>query len=488
MSLGARTQSLANLEMRAFLKCFSEQDVIITLADKTFSKADCELLGEGSQKRVYSLRGEKDCFIIPNGFKSGWEFAIRTEKRLCDDILQLGLRAQAYEIKPLRIQRRSGGIAYTIPVMVTRDLSALVRDEGISIYNPKGERNKHLGRLSLYQSSSENLASKTWNLALIENNIKEYALALAYKLPIHQVTSPDDSLHLYVKSDENGRPHIHYFFWDVLGDFGGLTLPRVPTLATLKKGLHSFSEEVDGLKTFVNNIACAMSNEEMVALGFMDGEYVDTFAAVRAIETALMSVLTDDVLTQAIGAAREHAIIHLTQKFNALASDITSVSEHDKVQLVCSAISTDNLNCVQAAMRLVGSNVVQDNQAEILRVAEYYNHADILNLFRNRRTVFTPSFDQQSRLPFSSKLLNVFVHGFARQFLERIASNAEAINILEQYSEAIAQKLANKFNANFLARFESFSNEDQVRFLLLFASQSGEALQSISKIRYRKRL
>ncbi|MBS0288309.1 MAG: hypothetical protein JSR17_13515 [Proteobacteria bacterium] len=288
--------------IQEFKKCFKSQEALLTLNGKTIPLKDCEQLGDGHSKIVYGIKGEKSCFLIPNKSRD-WDALIKAEKDLCDQITAVGLRAQKYEIVPCQIQATPDSPKYTLNVMVTQRFDSIAQDESVVIYNPK-DALKTLtgGPFSLYDGDIENIKNPDWNKKILSKVLKEYAVALAFKLPIHQIESTDDSVHFYFKLSPQNAPCAHFMFWDVLGDFRGVSEePKVPTLETLKEGLRQWydDEENSALKLLCNEIACATTYEEREQIAAQLGLGSEMFA-VKQIEEALFACITDEMLQEAI--------------------------------------------------------------------------------------------------------------------------------------------------------------------------------------------
>lgn len=349
--------------MLAFMNCFQKENALLTLKGKSFSKSECKQLGFGNQKRVYGLKNGTECFFVPSKIGDGWDNQIQAEKGLCDQILSLGLKAQKFEIVPLTVQETAHGPSYTLNVLLTKSFNAVAEDEHLAIYNVKSSdpNGKFTGDpVTIYDGKLAYLNNKQWNQQILEKIIKEYALALTYKLPIHQVTDPDDSVHFCfeLQKDKNQPPKIRYMFWDVLGDFSGLELPIVPNMCTLKTGLR-FKEQYGrvfdpqkGIKSLVNGIACALiETAEVEKLGFEN-----EFESCKAIEKALLSAITENMLNDALTHARQQACGFLKgarKEYIKIAREIPLAEQQRHLfDLVCSSISTGEVECVKAALAL----------------------------------------------------------------------------------------------------------------------------------------
>ncbi len=310
-------------DVLAFMHFFKKPDCILTFEGKTFSKSDCKQLGEGSEKTVFSIKGDKHCFFVPTKNPNNWDMRIQVEKELCDEILSVGLKAQQFDIVPLEVQEKAGGPKYTINVLKTLSFDSIANDNSAVIYNPKGAPRVLTGKPFTIYDNVKRLQDKQWNFKIIKEIIKEYAIALTFRLPIHQVKDHlDDSVHFYIElpKSENEPPVFHYMFWDVCGDFSGLKPPIVPTLTQLKDGLKDKTDpkkgfwHIDpGLKTFVNEMVCAYCSnpQEYEKFG-----YAHSLKAVIPFMNALYEAITDEVLLEAIEAARKCATQYL-EKSNA---------------------------------------------------------------------------------------------------------------------------------------------------------------------------
>ncbi len=287
-----------------FMHWFRQGDCTLTLQGKSFTKEDCTQLGEGSEKTIFGIKGEEHCFFVPTKNPNWWDLKIKEEKELCDQILSVGIRAQQFEIVPLELQNKWGA-KFTMNVLVSKRFDYIAKDESVVIYNPKGAPNPLTGQPFTVYDNVKRLQDKEWNLKIIKEIIKEYAIAYTFKLPIHQVNRQlDDSVHFYIQLPKNEKepPVFHYMFWDVRSDFDGIEPPVVPTLKQLKKGL----------KSFVNEVACAYcgNEDECEKFGF-----AHSLEAIRPFENALLDAITDEVLMEAIAAAEKSAAGYL-EKLN----------------------------------------------------------------------------------------------------------------------------------------------------------------------------
>ncbi|MBA2650691.1 MAG: hypothetical protein H0U73_00265 [Tatlockia sp.] len=151
-----------------------------------------------------------------------------------------------------------------------------------------------------------------------------------------------------------------FMFWDVVGDFPGLSLPSVPTLTKLKSHISSI----------VNQVACAMNSA-------FQGDRGDVFEFMRIIQDQMVLGINDEeFLNQALDHARKIAV-------KELAIDISN-KKLGFMNLLLSAISTENLELVIQAYKLHPklSNLTDKNVTEIMDTAGKYNNQTIIEFLK----------------------------------------------------------------------------------------------------------
>lgn len=365
--------------MIEFLNCFNKDTATLTLEGKTFSKKDCNLLGWGAEKRVYSSKGSEECFFMPRGGdERAWEALINTEKEISDELIAHGLKAQKYRKVPLRVQE-PGGRSATINVLVTKRFDSVAKHESLVIYNPKGtnlkgDATRYIGeKFSLYHGSREHLNDIHWNQQIFKDLIADYTMAIAYQFPIPAVQHVDDSAHICLKIPKNNNepPKARYMFWDVAGDYNPTPTPKVPTLSDIKKKLNSPIHEI--LSVFASN-----PNENYKQLGVTNRDDC------TLVKNAIKAALTDEFLSGALPAVRKSVITSLKKQrkqYKDNVQNLTKIRQHELIFIMLKqAISTGNVECVKETLALSNNKgqLFKDHGKEIVDFARKYNDAAIM--------------------------------------------------------------------------------------------------------------
>ncbi|MCS5710569.1 hypothetical protein [Candidatus Berkiella aquae] len=352
------------MSLRDFLVTFHREDAVLTLRGKRIDKNQVKQLGFGAEKKVYGIKGSKECFFIPSRLNENWDNLIDTEKEACDHILSVGLKAQRYEKVPLTVE--SSSARYTINVLVSKNFKNIAQDDSITIHDSKSALNKFTGKsFNFYNGKIENLRDKKWNFAIIEKILKEYAIALTFQLPIRAVQHNDDSEHLCFELSNNRPPKARYFFWDVAGDFNFSGPPIVPDLKILKSGTRNLEyknhsnpllkrlySKNNGLELLCNQLACVFgeNRKEFEKMGFTN----PTDAAL-ACEKALFESIPKLTFENTVTDARRHALSKLREFIQVFKDETNKSQNNDRVlrDLLRSAISTGNLNVVEEVVQLI---------------------------------------------------------------------------------------------------------------------------------------
>lgn len=359
--------------MQAFFNCFNQKDAIITVNGQTIQKQDLKCLGFGAEKVVWGIKDQKDCFIISRSARNA-DVRLEAEKTFCDQILSIGVKTQQYTATTIKVQRAKGGPTYEAKALLAKKFTELAKDEALTIFHTKTikEKQKKIGNdLEFYNGDKNNLNSKEWNQGLLKKILTDYALGLTFGLPIPQVDAHiDDSVHYCFEHSKtnNNPPAARYIFWDVVSDFSGISTPLLPTMSILKSGLEnrkylnhpklsSVFDEVGGLKTLANALACIISDNdtEMEKLGFEN----DHFETVKSIENILLSAMDEKMLSIALDEARKIAIRELPnelEKFNEYSRSndwqkMTLAAKHELVSFILhSAISCQHLASIKSIL------------------------------------------------------------------------------------------------------------------------------------------
>lgn len=367
--------------------------IILTLNGKTFKKSDCLLLGGGSEKMVYQIKGTNQCFFIPNkiegeviwtgiGISSEffWNKKIQSEKHLLDQISDLGLKTQRFEILPLKIEE-PGNSGHTLNVLVTQDFNSLCEEESIAIYNVKGNP-KVTGNPPNFIAMKEQFKDKLFVQKMFEKIISEYAIAITFSLPISILHSLDDSQHLCFElpKDSMEPPIARYMFWDVVSDFSGVDIPIVPTLDELKSSssekFQSVSQgSLQGLSFLANEVACAMIEMSSTK----DGTY--KWDHLWEIEKNFFMALNDDeFLNNALAHVRKLGFVFIENLLNK--KEFTDkINKESFILLMRAALSIGELDLVIRAFQLLENpaDLPQERIDKIMSTAQKYKVQPIID-------------------------------------------------------------------------------------------------------------
>ncbi len=367
--------------------------IILTLKGKTFKKSDCLLLGGGSEKMVYQIKGTNQCFFIPNKIEGemiwagirisseySWNKKIQSEKYFLDQISDLGLKTQRFEILPLKIEE-PGNSSHTLNVLVTQDFNSLCEEESIAIYNVKGNQ-KITGNPPNFIEMKEQFKDKIFVQKMFEKIISEYAVAITFSLPISILHALDDSQHLCFElpKDAMEPPIARYMFWDVVSDFSGVDIPIVPTLDELKSSSSEKFQSVSpgslqGLSFLANEVACAMIEMSSTK----DGTY--KWDHLREIEKNFFMALNDDeFLNNALGHARKLAFVFIENLLNK--KEFTDkINKESFILLMRAALSVGELDLVIRAFQVLENptELPQERIDKIMSTAQKYKVQPIID-------------------------------------------------------------------------------------------------------------
>ncbi|WP_347251338.1 hypothetical protein [Legionella sp.] len=406
--------------MREWLSCFfaNAQGTTLTLKGQIFSRSDCEKLGGGSEKTIFKLKGQNQCFFIPNKWRSEeeWDKKIKQEKSKLDQISSIGLKTQQFEVVPLEI-KQPGKPAYTINVLLAKDFKSLCEEESIVIYNYKSTE-KIIGQAPNFVAMREQFKIAAFVQEMFKKIINEFALAMTFLLPIGALQSNDDSEHFCFEVSENKPPVARYMFWDVVSDFGGLELPVIPTLDNLKAGYRddlsnrSKRGSQHGLLLLANAVACAIY--EMNCSQIPEGDL--TF--VREVENDILPALNNDTfLNQALDQARIVGSKFLDEFLGQIEQTSNAIDNGDLpleffIHLMRSAITTANVTLVQRVARLHTNltDVSQKSIIDIMDFAKKYNNQPVNEYLE---THFAAEKLRQDLEKLKSKFLSAYDKQFA---------------------------------------------------------------------------
>ncbi|CAM2993784.1 Uncharacterised protein [Legionella steigerwaltii] len=410
--------------MKEWLTLFyaSNQETTLTLNGKTFKKTDCERIGGGSEKHVYKIKGTNQCFFIPNKGWGNWDNKIQAEKYLLDQITDLGLKTQRFEIAPIEI-REPGKPPHTINVLVTKDFESLCEEESIVIYNPKGDQ-RVIGTPPDISAMKKRLKDKAFAVKMMERIIHEYATAFTFSLPIGILGSLDDSQHFYFKlppDESNEPPVIGFMFWDVVSDFSGPELPYVPTLEDLKSGTRSksdlFYHPLRGLEHLANNVACTMLE---MSYKNSNNELSHSFAFVKEIEDDLIQVLNNDaILHEALAQARKQGVNFFTQLLNELKDfENKNISPEGFVEFMKSALSLDEPVLLQRAFKIHPNptDLPKEKIDQIMATATKYGNPTNIDFLNTHLVLAKENIELEKQRLEAEKLKNDFIQKYNAKF------------------------------------------------------------------------
>lgn len=368
--------------LKRFLRATTE-DVTLTLNGTTIKRSDCFELARGSEKRVYKIKDQNLCFFIPHKWSSedSWNSLIKKEKTLLDEIHELGLKTQRFEITSLEIHE-PGKPSYSILVLVTKNLESLCQEEAMAIFNPKGTQGKVntriIGNVPNFFSQQKKFEDPIFVRKMFEKIINEYAIALTFNLPIGILDSCDDSVHycFELSSDSEEASMARFMFWDVVLDFKGVQPPFVPTLSFLKSAGRA---ENSGLRFLANQIACAM-----YSMSIQEWDVEDDFVSVTQ-KNLLVAINDNDFLNQALAHARKVSANFLNTVLNSIQKGLQEIDTPYFERLMKSAISTSDLKLVEQFFQLPNAKALPKPINTLLEFAEQYENQPIIDYLKNQK-------------------------------------------------------------------------------------------------------
>lgn len=389
--------------MKHFFNCFSQKDAVITLQGKKIEKSSLELLGFGAEKYVYGIPGDKRCMLISRK-EDAPDARLKEEKKLCDEILSLGIKAQSYEFSEIAVQSKSGGPSYKAPVLLAKKFSELAKEESFTLFQTDMNisEQRRIGKpIKFYNGDKKKLNSAAWNRGLLSKIIAEYAVGLTFRLPIPQVDSwIDDSVHFIFETPKTHTkpPIARYMFWDVMADFSGISMPSVPTLSVLKSGLNRREDPMEGIKLLINGLATVIIDniDEMKQLGLTkDSSLKESFESAKKIESILLKAITEDMLEKALSHAREIAKQEFSKQLKKLdqclkTEEFRTLELSDKHKIMTTflqaAISCADMQCVKDVLSRVPmiDEFSKTHRQGALNFAKKYNTPGIYELLSSQ--------------------------------------------------------------------------------------------------------
>lgn len=387
-------------------------------------------VGGGSEKNVYKLPGQDQCFFIPHKWSSeeNWNALIQCEKMLLDQMSELGLKTQRFEIVRLEISEPEKP-SYTVNVLLTKDFESLCQEESLAIYNVKGDT-KVIGKAPNFVAMQEQFKAKDFVQKMFEKIIVEYALGITFGLPISILNSVDDSEHycFELSKDPSRPPLVRYMFWDVVSDFSGVQLPLVPTLSGLKAGSKK-GKGVQGLSFLANQVACAMLEMNRTRIK-------DSWGFVGSVQDSITVALNDDdFLNQALIQARQKSIHFLKQLLLGIQKVDKPLESEQFVELMKSVISTSDLGLVTQCFQLPQAEGLPNKAIfELLEFARKYESQSVVNYLEDQKklevtTRLAPIDQALAELRIKLTTVNQYyyarAHKEAHRLLEKLESSRD---------------------------------------------------------------
>jgi hypothetical protein len=326
----------------------------VKVAAKSYKISELKKIGSGHEKTVLKLNDEKLCIFIPTDMymnEESWSYIINSEKKSCDLIIELGLKAQKFQIVPAEIQE-SGKDKQTINVLLTQDFQSLCLQESMVIYNYKARINagRIIGNVPAANSILSYIDDKNFIQKMFSKIIVEYAIAFTFKLPIKILGHQDDAEHfcLELPKENNEPPIVRYLFWDV-PDLNQISLPLVPTKSELAAANSCYSNGA------LRSLARTVSNfiYEIYPDDINDSlQFYENF-----VENTSPILDRDDILIPAIDQARDMAIKYYKDKFDIVKKTVESMDTNGFVSALQSAISTKSLPIVMQIFELLPNSI-----------------------------------------------------------------------------------------------------------------------------------
>lgn len=371
--------------MRSWLDRFysRDDDVTISLKDKNYKLSECVKVGGGSEKTVYQLKGQDTCFFIPHKCSSeeNWNYKIVAEKTFLDEMDELGLKTQRFEILPIEI-KKPGKPSYTIQALVTTSLKSRCEKEHMVIYNRKGKGDdKVIGTPPDIVVLHDKMKDKAFTQSMLKQIASEYAICYSFNFPISVLSYLDDSEQYCLELGEADTPPVvRYMFWDVVSDYEGLVFPIVPTLKSLKKGEEGCPRKTDdtyGLYMLANGIACAIN-----VMASQPNK--DDMGLFKVMEKNILDALKDDVfLNTALIEARavcQQRLLEIIDLINEKKPGIVKDKNYF-ITLMKSAISIGETSLLDAVLKLypTSSELPPETVSEISVFAKQYENPALID-------------------------------------------------------------------------------------------------------------
>ncbi|ASQ46864.1 hypothetical protein [Legionella clemsonensis] len=413
--------------MREWLRhFFYDRDSTLVIKGKTYQFSDWQRIGGGSEKHVYKVKGKDFCFFIPHKYSSeeDWNYRIKLEKDILDEMTALGLKTQQFELVDLKINSPNAPSSYTIKALLTKDFHTLCQNEALVIYNHKGDK-RICGEAPDFMAIRAKFKEKDYVQEMFKKIIKEYAIAYTFSLPITALQSTDDSEHICFELSST-VPVVRYMFWDVVADTKTFPfIPLVPSLDELRKGPpRSYSNRENySLHCLANTVACSILEIIYSSPGEKPS---DSFAFVKELEKDILNAIDDQVLlNEALEHAREQAANYLPQLLNKI--NLANVNNENFTKLLVGAISTNNLELVQRYYESRPREQLTERLIDtILHASNQGRNSDIIQFLHNKLGPEKAVFVEDRRKIEVQEKVSQIKHTFFSQYNKQLSADKRA--------------------------------------------------------------
>ena len=393
--------------MQEWLKLFYQniEGTTLTINGKIYKLTDCKRIGGGSEKHVYQLNDDHLCFFIPHKYRSEeqWNQKIQLEKLILDEISQLGLKTQQFELVSIEMNV-PGEQTQSINGLLTKDFKSLCQDESIVIHDSKGSQ-RVIGTPPDFHNMRERFKDKEFVQNMFKKIIKEYAVAYTFSLPINILKTNDDSQHIIFELPHNSNepPVARYMFWDVVSDVDAFPfIFKAPTLCELKDGPCKYSQGIKGITALyhlANTVACSI-------LEMYNDTINDSFGFVTELESEILLAIDDDVfLNGALEHARSLAVPYFYKLFVEIENeaDVVDMDVFHSVMLM--AISSSNLDIIKHCYQLRPQNSVlaEEHIDSILDVSNKYGNQEVIEYLNSKLVAEKNNYEKAKQVQLEAK-------------------------------------------------------------------------------------
>ncbi|KTD34214.1 hypothetical protein Lmor_1611 [Legionella moravica] len=405
----------------------------LTLNGKTYKRSDCIRIGGGAEKQVCQFKGESFCFFIPNRYQSEqqWVHKINLEKLILDEISQLGLKTQQFEVVDIEIAV-PGSPTRSIKGLLTQDFESLCQHENIVIHDCKGDK-RVIGTAPDFHSMREQFKNKEFVQKMFKQLIKEYAVAYTFSLPINILQLNDDSQHIIFElpKDISEPPVVRYMFWDVVSDVKSLPFEfMVPTLNRFKRGPDEFNRtnnDVAALLYLSNTVACSIwdmhdhKKHNLLDIG-------DQFDFVDELQSDILKAINNDVfLKDALEHAQSLAIPYFNKLFDELRTEPKEFNADEFKVLMLMAISSGHMEVIEQVYRLRPQYIALSEKCidSLLIASREYGNLEVIEFITSTLGKEKNNFEKERKLQIqeqenrvkSEELKNHFLQKYTKQLI-----------------------------------------------------------------------